>query len=217
MSVFEAMSLERPGVLVLSIVMISVPERKKQFNILRKKVQSQIDYCKKVHPTLGYAEIIPVITPKTIHGGPTIGAKRQMGLDKSGALYVCWLDDDDDVSPDYVETILRLAYKGGDVLTFSSICEFDAYWSLVKMNLIYTKDEQSKPGIVFRRPYHVCAFLRQNLEGIKFPDANLDEDTGFISQALPRCKKQSTTDSILHKYSRVTKSLAVESHEKMYS
>lgn len=209
--------MERPGVLVLSIVMITVPERRREFSFLRRKLQKQIDYCRKIHPTLGDVEIVKIITPKTINGGLTIGAKRGLGLSKSKGLYVCWLDDDDDIAPDYVETILRLANIGGDVLTFNSLSVFDSYWCLVKMNLLYTKDEQTKPGIVHRRPYHVCAFLRKILDGIEFPDSNLDEDTGFIYLALQRCKKQSHTEAIIHRYNRVTKSLAVESHEKVYS
>lgn len=209
--------MERPGVLVLSIVMITVPERRVEFSALRRKLQKQIKYCLDVHPTLGDVEVVKVITPKTIHGGLSIGAKRGLGLTKAKGIYVCWLDDDDDIAPNYVESILRLANTGGDVLTFSSLAIFDAYWCVVKMNLLYTKDEQVRPGIVNRRPYHVCAFKRENILGSDFPDANLDEDTGFIAKVLPRCKTQSHTEAILHRYNRVTKSLAVESHEKMYS
>lgn len=220
MTLEEAMSLERPDILVLSIVMISVPERKEQYDALVKKVQAQIDHCKEVHPTIGDAEIIKIITPKTISGGPTIGYKRQMGLERSKAIYVCWLDDDDDVAPNYVETILRSAYnhRDADIITFNSLSVFDDFWCLVRMDLNNLEDEQARPGIINRRPYHVCAFRRKNIEGkAKFPNANIDEDTGFLSKALPLCKRQAHTDAILHRYNRTTKSLAEESYEKMHS
>jgi hypothetical protein len=194
---------------ILSIVMITVPERKKEFNRLKKQVLTQIQYCKKTHPLLGMVEIQEVNTKKFINGGSSIGAKRQAGLNWSNGKYVCWLDDDDNISPDYVETILRLAMSYADVLVFNSISRFDNFWSLIQMNLDFKEDEQVSPGIVHRRPYHVCAFKRELLTDT-FPDTNVDEDTGFISLVLPKCKSQAKTEAILHEYRRVTKSLAVE-------
>lgn len=202
-------------ILVLSIVMITVPERKKQFSRLLNKLKRQIRNCKKVHPTLGKVEIVEVNTPKFIDGGDSIGKKRQAGLIQSKGKYVCWLDDDDDISPDYVETLLRMAYMSDfDVITFNSLVTFDNFWALVQMNLNFQIDEQMSPGIVHRRPYHVCPFKRDLLQGLTFPDANWDEDTAFLTQVLPKCKTQNKTEAILHNYNRVTKSLAFETWEK---
>lgn len=197
--------------IILSIVMITVPERVTEFSRLKSKLKKQIRACKNTHPTLGKVEVIEVNTKKFIEGGLSIGAKRQKGLDKSKGKYVCWLDDDDNISPDYVETILRMAYMSDfDLIVFNSLVIFDNFWALVQMNLDYKTDEQMRPGIVHRRPYHVCAFRRDLLEGITFPDTNVDEDTGFLAQVLPKCKKQNKTEAILHNYNRITKSLAVE-------
>lgn len=198
-------------ILVLSIVMITVPERRAQFIKLRRKLKAQIEYCSEVHPVLGMVEIIEVKTEKFINGGDSIGKKRQTGMKKAKGKYVCWLDDDDGISPDYVETLLRMAFLSDfDVLVFNSLAIFDSYWALVQMNLDCQVDEQMSPGIVHRRPYHVCAFKRELLAGVNFPDTNVDEDTGFLAQVLPKCKTQNKTEAILHNYNRVTKSLAVE-------
>ena len=110
---------------VISIVMITVPERQDTFQRLHQKVQSQIDYCFKVHPTLGNVEIVEVSGERTDKGGKSIGEKRQEGLNKATGKYVCWLDDDDNISPDYVETLLRLAEKNTDVLSFNTFAVFD--------------------------------------------------------------------------------------------
>lgn len=198
------------GVTILSIVMITVPERRTVFSYLEHKVAKQIEYCKELHPTLGNAQIVKIISPKVINGGPSIGEKRTMGLQKSQGKYVCWLDDDDDIAPNYVETLLRLAMADADVLTFNSLTVFNDYWAVVQMNLDFTKDEQMFPGIVHRRPYHVCAWKREKVKDLVFPSVNVDEDTSFVKDALLYCKTQSKTEAILHKYDRTTKSLAVE-------
>lgn len=202
------------GVTILSIVMITVPERIKEYSALRKKVEKQVDYCNETHPTLGGVEIVDIISKKFVNGGPPIGEKRTDGLQIAQGKYVCWLDDDDDIAPNYVETLLRLAMADADVLTFNSLTVFNDYWAVVQMNLDFTKDEQMFPGIVHRRPYHVCAWKREKVKDLVFPSTNVDEDTSFVKDALLYCKTQSKTEAILHKYDRTTKSLAVETWEK---
>ncbi len=196
--------------MILSIIMITVPDREKEFKKLKAKVQKQIDECHRLHYTLGKIEIVEVNTPKVKDGGESIGRKRQMGLEQSKGEYVIWLDDDDDISPDYVEQVVRLSSKGADVCTFSSLCFLESFWMVCVMHFNTKHDDQAKPGIIKRRPYHVCAFRRGVLDGVKFPDTNVDEDTGFIEQALKNCKTFAHIDNILHHYKRVDKSLAKE-------
>ena len=199
--------INKAGKTVLSIVMVTVPDREQAFNKLKSKIDQQIKLANKIHPTLGNVEIVEVNTPR-FPKGKTIGEKRQEGLDKAQGEYVCWLDDDDDVSPDYIETLLRLAYAGGDVLTFSSLSRFDNFWCVVQMSLDNQTDEQVKPGIVKRRPWHVCPFKRSLLEGIQFPAKNWDEDSVFILEALKRCNRQANTEAIIHEYKRLTESFS---------
>jgi glycosyltransferase involved in cell wall biosynthesis len=199
--------------MILSIIMISIPERAERFNALKKKVSKQITKIHEYHPTLGSVEIVPVISPKFADGGGSIGYKRQLGLLAAKGEYVCWLDDDDDISPDYVETLVRLCNKGADVCTFNNVSKFDNFWMVVKMHFKTKHDQQAKPGIINRRPYHVCAFRRGVLDGVVFPDTNWDEDTGFIGQALKNCKTFAHSDAILHEYRRLEKSYSENNEE----
>ena len=199
--------------MMLSIIMISILERKESFSKLVNLVQSQIDYCKEVHPTLGQVEIVKVVSPRYSVGGHTIGHKRQLGLLASKGEYVCWLDDDDWVSPDYVETLLRLCNKGADVCTFNNVSKFENFWMVVKMHLSTRHDDQARPGIIERRPWHVCAFRKGILTGIEFPDANWDEDTAFINEALKNCRTFAHSDSVLHEYRRLETSYSENNEE----
>lgn len=204
------------GELILSVVMITVPERKKQFHKLHHEVNKQILNCKEVHPSLGNAEIVEVNSKKFQDGGVSIGDKRQAGLNRSNGKYVCWLDDDDGVSPDYIETLLRLAQADADILVFNSFSRFDNFWCLIQMNLDFLVDEQAFPGIVHRRPWHVCPFKRELVKNIKFPSENWDEDTAFVGKALQKCKTQAKTEAVLHEYNRLTESYS-HNNEKMRS
>lgn len=209
MTIEEKMSREKKGVLMLSVIMITIPERKREFAALHKKLVKQIFYCSEIHPTLGNVEIIKVETPR-FPEGPTIGEKRQMGLDKALGEFVIWLDDDDDISPDYVETLLRLAYDTPDVITFSNLSRFDSYWCVIRMSLKHEYDEQVRPGIINRRPYHVCGWRRRIAQTVKFPPLNKDEDTTYIAELLPKCKVEQHSENILHEYNRTKQSYALK-------
>lgn len=209
MTLDEKMAKEKKGVLMLSVVMITIPERKREFALLHKKLSKQIFYCSEVHPTLGNVEIIKVNTPR-FPEGPTIGEKRQMGLDQAKGEYVCWLDDDDDIAPDYVETLLRLAYDTPDILTFSNLSRFENYWCVVRMSLATLEDEQVRPGIVNRRPYHVCGWRTRLAKQVTFEALNKDEDTTYIAKLLPLCKVERHSENIIHEYKRINESYALK-------
>jgi len=194
--------------MILSIIMLTVPERKEQFNKIKNKVLKQINYCNEVHPTLGEVEIIEINSPKLLDGGESIGKKRNIGMNQAKGKYVIWLDDDDNISPDYVETLLRLAESNADVLTFNQLCKFENYWMIVKMNLSILEDEQARPGIIERRPYSICAFKKEVVKNIKWIDANINEDVNFINEALKLVKTECNSERILHEYNRETESIA---------
>ncbi len=209
MNIAQRMAKEKTGKLMLSVVMITIPERFEPFSKLRLKVDQQIKEVNKIHPSLGNVEIVVVETPR-FPGGPSIGEKRQMGLEQAKGEYVCWLDDDDDISPDYIETILRLAYEGGDVLTFSNLSRFENFWCVVRMSLEQKEDEQVRPGVVNRRPYHVCGWKKEIALQAGFEALNKDEDAGFVSRAMPLCNTETHVENIIHEYKRITKSYALE-------
>jgi len=184
----------------LSIVMLTVPERSEVFSKLWTEVRRQTFNCHKDHPILGRIETVVVSGKLRSKGGLSIGSKRQLGLGNASGKYVCWLDDDDGISGNYVETILRLCQDDKDVCTFKSFVKVPNFWCIVDMNLKNKEDHQIHAGIVQRRPYHVCAFKKEVIKDCKFPDQNWDEDAGFLEQALPLCHTQAKSESIIHEY-----------------
>lgn len=199
----------------LSIIMITVPDRSENFNRLKSEVIRQIKLINIHHRTLGGVEIVEVNTPKVKDGGESIGKKREQGLRQSKGEYVIWLDDDDWIAPDYVEQVLRMANKGADVCTFNNLSKFDNFWMVVIMSLKTKHDDQARPGIINRRPWHVCAWRRSMIADIEFINANWDEDTAFIAEALKRAITEVHIDNILHEYNRVELESLSENNEKV--
>jgi hypothetical protein len=184
----------------LSILIPTIPERQSKFDYLREEVRRQAAACYKIHPVLGVVEIVVDNSKKFTEGGITIGAKRQNLITEANGEYLCFLDDDEAVSPDYVETLLRLCWEKPDIGTFNNLSKLDNYWMVVRMSLHTRDNEQARPGIIKRRPWHICPVRSSIAKKYSFPDSNYGEDWVWFEQVLKDCKKEFHYENIIHQY-----------------
>jgi hypothetical protein len=186
---------------VLSILIPTIPERVEMFTRVFNEVHRQIQYCHTVHPSLGSVEVLVDDSKKFLDGGLSIGKKREALVQRASGKYLCFLDDDDWISPDYIETLVRMCNEDKDVCTFNSFSTLDNYWMVVCMSLFAEGNQQAKPGFVYRKPWHICP-VRSYYAKINpiFPDSNYGEDWGWFEQVVKLCRTESTTSQILHQY-----------------
>ena len=185
----------------LSILIPTLPQRKKMFNILRKNLTSQIDFVHSTHPSLGQVEILFDSSKKFLKGGLSVGAKRDALKCRATGEYLVFVDDDDMIAPNYLESILRLMESNPDIITFRSLYKSSTYWGIVDMNLNHAENEQMNDStIVKRQPFHVCPIRTSIAQQHSFPDINNAEDWGWMVKVLTDCKTQSHSDQILHQY-----------------
>ena len=184
----------------LSILICTIPERKEIFDRLYQKITLQNIECRRVHKTLGRAEVLYDDSKRFLDGGPSIGEKRQELLDRAKGLYICYLDDDEDVSPDYVETLLRLVWEDKDVCTFRSLVKLSNNWALVDMKLGNPNEQINPETITLRPPWHVCPVKREFSQIVRFTDSNYGEDWVWFEKVLEQCKTEEHTDKIIHNY-----------------
>lgn len=194
------MEVETRDEVMVSFLMPTIPERATMYSRLRDELDRQIAEVNERHPTLGKAEVIRDGRIKYKDGGPNIGSKRQALLDKAKGMYVCFLDDDETIAPNYAETILRLAYTRPDIGTFSSVSKMDNFWCVVVMRLGNTENQQAFPGIVNRRPWHMCPVRREIAKRHKFPESNYGEDWVWFDKVLRDCHVENNTTAIIHQY-----------------
>ena len=189
------------GTMKLSILIPTLPQRKKMFNILRKNLTSQIDFVHSTHPSLGQVEILFDSSKKFLKGGLSVGAKRDALKCRATGEYLVFVDDDDMIAPNYLESILRLMESNPDIITFRSLYKSSTYWGIVDMNLNHAENEQMNDStIVKRQPFHVCPIRTSIAQQHSFPDINNAEDWGWMVKVLTDCKTQSHSDQILHQY-----------------
>jgi hypothetical protein len=191
---------------ILSILTPTIPERIDKFSSLFEMVVGQVKSLHKNHPSLGSVELISNPSSKFLDGGLSIGKKREGLVNVSNGKYVCFLDDDEDIAPNYVETLVRLCQHNADVITFRNLTCTDTYWTIVDMSLQYQVNDQASPNFITRRrPWHICPVKSEFAKLYPFEDINYGEDYDWMSKLLTHCTTESHTDAVLHMYKHSSK------------
>jgi len=128
------------------------------------------------------------------------GAKRQALVDIARGDYWAFVDDDDDVSDDYVARLLKATESNADVLTFRQRAVYNGVESEVHFG-INNQDAPFNPnGITLRAPWHVCAWKRERVRDCVFGEMAYNEDTVWCHQARKRARTAHHVDAVLHTY-----------------
>lgn len=192
--------------IILSILMCTIPEREEKAVLLFSQAAKQIADLHYDHPTLGRIEINYDNSKSFLKGGLSIGKKREGLVRKAEGKYLCSLDDDEDISPNYVETLVRLCNEDKDVVTFRSFAKTDFYWTVIDMSLENKVNEEATPERIIKRPpWHVCPVKSEYAKLYEFEDINYGEDFNWMEKVLTHCKTEAKTNQILHCYNHSSK------------
>lgn len=195
---------EKRGILQLSILIATLPDYKKQFNVLHRELKRQIKYCDEIHPALGMVEVVINDDKRFTEGGLSIGKKREALVREAKANYLCFLDYDESIAPNYVEELLRLCYDDNDIGTFRVLVKMSNFWTVLDMSLSYKENAQLTPdAIVTRPPWHVCPMRSSFAKHFEFPDLNNAEDFVWMEKVLTLCMNEKHTDKILYQYNHM--------------
>lgn len=187
--------------MVLSILIPSIPERREQLVRLTNELYKQCLSLQTAHPSLGSVEILVDDSIKFTEGGLSIGGKRDLLVQHAGGKYLCFIDDDDTVTPNYIETLVRLCNEGQHIITFRTLIKNDHYWGIIDMNLeTLTNTEVSPHGTINRTPWHICPVLSEIAKNEAFTDLNHNEDWTWMERVLSNVHSQYHSDMILTQY-----------------
>ncbi len=180
---------------LLSILIPTIPYRYRYMQRLFDELRKQSDNYKLP------IEVLTMPGPPFLNGGLSIGKKREALVKGATGKYLCFLDDDDTISPDYVETLLRLCNEGKHVCSFRAIYKLQTYWGVVNMSLSNRENEQATPErIIQRPPWHMCPVWSEFAKLYEFKDINNAEDFDWMQRVLSHCQTEAHTDRILFQY-----------------
>lgn len=206
--------MNNTGASVLSILIPSIPARIHQRVALEMELRRQHQHLID-QGMLGEIEVLVDDRPGFLKGGPSIGSKRGDLVKQAQGLYLCFLDDDESIAPNYVDTLLRLCNTGADVCTFRAMVKLETAWGLVDMRLAYKVNDQFTPEHTLRRPpWHTCPVKTEFAKLYEFQDKSNAEDFSWFEQVLTHCATEAHTDKIIFQYNHGPHSEAdkIEAH-----
>lgn len=158
----------------LSILVCTIPSRKAFLGRLQTELWGQI---------LPYAGEIELL----INGNPviSIGEKRNQLMDRAGGEYVCFIDDDDRVSSDYVRLLMEGIALGVDACSLKGIITedgedpqyFEHYMACEKYETVEGADFHKGETKYLRFNNHLNCIKSTIAKQFTFPEKNFSEDT----------------------------------------
>jgi glycosyltransferase involved in cell wall biosynthesis len=136
-----------------------------------------------------------------------VGEKRNLLLEKSIGDYICFVDDDDWVSDDYIKLIVE-GIKNNDVdcIGFKGMYNADnrdikEFIHSIKYNKYY-----EDANYYYRPPNHLNPIKRDIAIKYKFPTINFGEDTDWAMQICNsgELKKEHYIDKVLYYYNFIS-------------
>lgn len=186
---------------LLSILIPTVPGRKKTFDALYRMLEGQ-------RLTLMNPDLVEIVT-LCDNGEMMVGAKRNKLLDMAQGEYLCFIDDDDRVFGDYLERITEALKTRPDVVGITLLWTdnvFQAVRLLIRSlefhwNQWFTKPTTAQSNITCGRPAHLNPTRSTIAKSVRFPeDVQRGEDAAWSAMVAPKCKTCVTIDEPIYHY-----------------
>lgn len=189
----------------LSILIPSIPERFIKANRLYRKCLKQ---------ATDEVEILMFTDNKK----RTIGEKRNDMLSLANGKYFIILDDDDDISKDFVKSILPFTDNLIDVITFKQECTIEGRKFIVEFGLGNDVEQLTQEyNDIKRPPWHCCVWNRERFAKVKFPEVNYGEDGVWAERAGWISTRGEHIDKVLHYYNfDIKKSAATTENNEVW-
>lgn len=157
----------------LSILILTLPTRIDSYANLIKMLNKQVienNFIDKV-------QILTLCDTKEI----SVGEKRNILLNKSTGRYVCFIDDDDEIAPNYLIKIISALSSNADVITFCGDYVENAIRTPFSISMVH-RGNYNHTNIFYRLPNHLCPVKRDIALSCQFTNKNFGEDSDYADK-----------------------------------
>ena len=114
----------------------------------------------------------------------TIGEKRNFLLENAPGEYVCFIDDDDDISDNYIDLLIEGINKGVDCCSLKGIITTDGENPKPFTHSLDYSEWFEKNGVYFRGINHLNCVKTSIAREIGFPEKNHGEDYDYSMKLM---------------------------------
>lgn len=185
-----------PGKLKLSILIPTLSSRAGMLGPLLQKLERQIK-------SLGPVPEVEVLIFED-NKEHSVGAKRNRLLGEAAGDFVVFVDDDDELSDDYVFQIYTaiLDHPNIDCLGMRGIITSNGVNPRQVVYSLHNEGLYESEGIYFRPPCHLTPIRRQIAQKYRYPDKNFGEDSEWALAMLKdkALRSEFFIDKVLYHY-----------------
>ena len=179
----------------LSILIPTLENRKLQLHSLLEDLYQQKDES---------IELIPFMDA----GEMSIGDKRNWLLDVAKGDFLCFIDDDDKISPQYIATLLKGIKTNPDAISLRGVITIDGgNKEVFEHSIKYDRWVTTNNPIKYERYTNHLNCIRSSIaKQMTFPSSNFGEDHDYSNQlkASGLIKTEHYTDDILYYYNYIS-------------
>ena len=155
---------------LLSILIPTLESRADKFNSLMENLNFQI----KMLQAESSVEVLSICDNKQV----SVGFKRNKLIEMSEGKYVCFIDDDDAIAPNYVQLILNAITNNPDVVTFCGRYFVEGKFDRDFTISLYVTHEDTATHL-YRKPHHLCPVKRYIALDCPYPNISNGEDYAY--------------------------------------
>lgn len=140
----------------------------------------------------------------------SIGEKRNKLIEAARGKYVVFVDDDDQITFDYIESLLKAIKQNPDVICFQIQYYHNNY---ACKKVIYSNtitNEYADENYYYRRPNHLMCFKKDIAKSRKYKNISRGEDAEWSAGILHKLKHQIIIPKVLYHYYFNTKTTLVK-------
>lgn len=165
----------------LSILILTLPIRIDSYSNLIKKLNKQVIE----NNLINRVQILSLCDTKDI----SVGEKRNILLNQSNGRYVCFIDDDDEISPDYLIKIISALESNADVITFCGDYVENNLRTAFSISMVH-RGNFNDSNIFYRLPNHLCPVKREIALSCLFTHKNYGEDSDYAEKINQHIKNE---------------------------
>lgn len=166
---------------ILSVLILTLPTRIDSYSNLIKRLNKQV----LDNNLIDKVQILTFCDTKEI----SVGEKRNILLNKSCGKYVCFIDDDDVISDDYLIKLISGINSGADVVTFCGDYVENTLRTPFSISMVH-RGNYNEPNIFYRLPNHLCPVKREIALSSLFTDKNFGEDSDYAERINKQIKNE---------------------------
>lgn len=131
-----------------------------------------------------------------------LGTKRKIMLSKASGLFTCAIDDDDNVSPNYIKLIVEAIQKDEsvDCLGINGVITTNGLDAKKWFISCHYEDWFEKDDVYYRTPNHICPIKTELARLVDFDEVAWGEDYPFSKRVKKYLKKETVINEPIYYY-----------------